>query len=616
MSDRAPGGRRRTRLALGVVAISVVSAGVGIFVGSQLKSPADAAAEAAPPAPSRITVPVEQRSLVARLVANGELQYSEPTYLRLAGSVGASGGATQIVTKAPALDQPVADGDVVMEVSGRPVFLFQGDLPTYRPLEPGSKGPDVLQLETALARLGTFGGTPDDVYDDNTEAAIDYYYALKGYKSEGPSDEQRTRLRAAEKAVTEADKGVVAAQQALAEGGKGLTGAQLLQAQQQLQAARDAVPAAQQSADRRNADAVAAVVTATAVRDAATTARNTARAARNAAVVADAINPDTGVPYTASEIAALNETLAAKEVALLEAEGALRTAVSARDQTAADTAKEVASAQGALALAELTYTESIAPKDTRTLNDAVKTARQALDQANADLLTVQAEVGTKMPAGEMIFLPSLPTTITEVAAEAGKAPADPFATVSSTSTRILGRISSADADLVQLPAPVTVELRDVGISTTGVLTEIKKQTEGGDGGGGGGDGSGGGDGAGRLVIVVEPDDPKLLNDYIGFPARITISVSSTEGEVLAVPVAAISVGADGESRVEVERSEGDGPDAVEIVKVTVGLTAEGYAEITPVEAGALQRGDRVVVGEDRRRRSGQADTSDGGGDGG
>ena len=86
--------------------------------------------------------------------------------------------------------------------------------------------------------------------------------------------------------------------------------------------------------------------------------------------------------------------------------------------------------------------------------------------------------------------------------------------------------------------------------------------------------------------------------------------------MLAVPVAAISVGADGESRVEVERNEGDGPDAVEIVKVTVGLTAEGYAEITPVEAGALQRGDRVVVGEDRRRRSGQADTSDGGGDGG
>ena len=390
----------------------------------------------------------------------------------------------------------------------------------------------------------------------------------------------------------------------------------MLQAQQQLQAARDAVPAAQQSADRRNADAVAAVTTATAVRDAATTARNTARAARNAAVVADAINPDTGVPYTASEIAALNETLAAKEVALLEAEGALRTAVSTRDQTATDTAKEVASAQGALALAELTYAESIAPKDTRTLNDAVKTARQALDQANADLLTVQAEVGTKMPAGEMIFLSSVPTTITEVAAESGKAPADPFATVSSTSTRILGRISSADADLVQLPAPVTVELRDVGISTTGVLTEIKKQTEGGDGGGGGGDGGGSGDGAGRLVIVVEPDDPKLLNDYIGFPARITISVSSTEGEVLAVPVAAISVGADGESRVEVERNEGDGPDAVEIVKVTVGLTAEGYAEITPVEAGALQRGDRVVVGEDRRRRSGQADTSDGGGDGG
>jgi hypothetical protein len=141
---------------------------------------------------------------------------------------------------------------------------------------------------------------------------------------------------------------------------------------------------------------------------------------------------------------------------------------------------------------------------------------------------------------------------------------------------------------------------------TGTLTDISKPKadngNNGNNGGGGGFGGGGGavdDGSGRLVIVVEPTDPAILANFVGFPARITITVSSTSGKVLAVPVAAISVGADGDSRVEVERSEGNGPDATEMVKVTVGLTAEGYAEITPVGGAKLDENDRVVVGQDR-----------------
>ncbi|MEZ5249030.1 MAG: hypothetical protein R2713_07400 [Ilumatobacteraceae bacterium] len=82
-----------------VVGASVLSAGAGVLVGRRLQSPADAAAATAAPAPSRITVPVEKRSIESRLVANGELEYQEPTPLRLAGPVGASAGATQVVTR-------------------------------------------------------------------------------------------------------------------------------------------------------------------------------------------------------------------------------------------------------------------------------------------------------------------------------------------------------------------------------------------------------------------------------------------------------------------------------------------------------------------------------------
>jgi hypothetical protein len=73
--------------------------------------------------------------------------------------------------------------------------------------------------------------------------------------------------------------------------------------------------------------------------------------------------------------------------------------------------------------------------------------------------------------------------------------------------------------------------------------------------------------------------------------RVTIPVKSTSGKVLAVPVAALSSGPDGGSRVEVLR---DGK--VELIPVTVGLSADGYAQVTPSGDAKLTDGDQVVVG--------------------
>lgn len=611
MKTRARAGSRRRNLALLVVGASVASAGAGVLVGRNLQSPAQAAANAAPPPASRVTVPVERRSLESRLVANGELQYEEPTPVRLAGNVGASAGATQVVTRAPELNTPLAEGDVFMEVSGRPVFVFQGDLPTYRGFEPGVNGPDVQQLEAALARLGFDPGPVDTVYDDATEAAIDALYLSKGYESEGPSPDQRTRLRTAEKAVADAETELNRANTELANAGKPLSGAELLRQQQTLQAARDAVPAAEASATRRTAAANAEVTAATTARDAAVRARDTSRTARDAAAAAGAVNPATGAPWTAEERKPLEDDLVAKEAALVEAENALRKANTDRDAVVAEVAAELKRAQEALVLAEATYAEAVAPKDVSSARASVTAAQDRLNQARADYLIEASQVGTKMPAGEMIFLPIVPTTITEVAAQAGKTPADPAATVSSTNSQIRGRISSSDADLVRVGTAVQIELRDADIETTGVVSKIEQsggnQNNQNNQNQGGNDNN---DDEGRLTLVVMPDDPTVLKDYIGFPVRLTITVSSTEGEVLAVPVAALSVGPDGESRVEVERSTGDGPDAVEMVPVRLGLSADGYAEIAPLGGASLQEGDRVVVGMDTGRRGSGDDSED------
>jgi hypothetical protein len=379
-----PGGGRR--LALLVVGVAIVSALGGVWVGSRLRSPAEAEADRKPPTASRITVPVTRQALSSTLALSGEIQFAEPFPVRLAGSVGLGDGDTAVLTRLPELDAPLAEGDVVMEVSGRPVFVFQGALPTYRSFEPGVTGPDVQQLEEALVRLGLDPGPVDTVYDDATEAALDQLYALKGYQSEGPTSEQRTQLRAAEKAVTDAEASLTRATTELANAGKPLSGAELLRQQQALQSAKDAVPAAEATATRRNADATATVTSATSTRDAAKAARDAAKAARDAARAPGAINPATGSPYTAEEWRLLDDDLAAKETALTQAEHDLRRAISDRDATAVEVAAAIDAANDALLLAQATYDEAVAPKDTSAASDAVMTAQQVLDQARADLM--------------------------------------------------------------------------------------------------------------------------------------------------------------------------------------------------------------------------------------
>jgi len=602
------GGRRRRKQAIVVVGIAIASAAAGIGIGARLKSPAERAAERKPPTASRITVPVEQRALSASVTLSGSIDFDEPIHVRLAGQVGASAGDTQVITRAPQQDAVVADGSVIAEISGRPVFAFQGDLPTFRSLEPGSTGPDVTQLETALQRLGYDPGPVDQVYDDATEAAIDAFYQANGYQSEGPSDAQRKALRDAQKGEVDAEQGVAAAKDALAKGGSTLTASDKLRLQQAVQTATDAVPDADAQAKRDNDAAAAKVTTDTGLRDAAKSARDAAKTILNAASTPGAINPDTGVEYTASELAVLQGNLADKEAAVLSAEQSLTESVSAQATTKTTGEKSVKAAKDALALAQLELSDAQKPADTTSLKDAVTAAQAVLAQAQADLAVVQKESGTKFPAGEMVFVPLLPSTITSVNGNAlpgATVPTDELLTLSSTDTRITARISRSDAGLVKSGMPVSITVRDANIETTGVIVSIgapaADPSAGQDSGGGfvpSGGSTSGSSSSGRLQVIVTPDDPATLRDWVGSSARVSVPVSSTNGEVLAVPVAALFVGPDGASQVEVERTPATAkdPGTTEVVKVKVGLTAQGFAEISAIGGGKLAKGDRVVVG--------------------
>ena len=104
----------------------------------------------------------------------GTVRYGSPQPVVLATSEIKQGAGTtaDIVTTRPRRGARVGEGTVAMSVSGRPVFVLRGAQASHRDMRPGSRGPDVRQLEMALQRLGFSPGPVDGRYDGETAAAV------------------------------------------------------------------------------------------------------------------------------------------------------------------------------------------------------------------------------------------------------------------------------------------------------------------------------------------------------------------------------------------------------------------------------------------------------------
>lgn len=173
---------RRRRVLIGVVAGTVALTGVGAGAATVLKSPAQVAAETAPPPADVLTAPVEKRVLSASLVTRGKVAASQRIDVL---SAGLSGGDTirAVVTKVKAKPgDTVKPGSVLVEVVGRPVLALRGSLPAYRNLTAGAVGQDVVQLQQALAELGyRRGSDPSGTFGPGTQHAVKSLYAAAGY---------------------------------------------------------------------------------------------------------------------------------------------------------------------------------------------------------------------------------------------------------------------------------------------------------------------------------------------------------------------------------------------------------------------------------------------------
>jgi hypothetical protein len=191
-----------------LTAIVALAAGAaGWLVATRVKSPADTAADRMPPAASLITVPVEKRILTSSVTTQGSVTYGKEQPITLTGTVAAGDGEAgpQLITKSSAAGRTLREGDVLLEVNGRPVFVLKGPVPMYRTLVRGADGDDVRQLRAALGRVLTARRiAATGPLDDNVLHAVDAFYTARGYAAVTPTTEQRTQLRLLERAAADA----------------------------------------------------------------------------------------------------------------------------------------------------------------------------------------------------------------------------------------------------------------------------------------------------------------------------------------------------------------------------------------------------------------------------
>jgi hypothetical protein len=93
-----------------------------------------------------------------------------------------------------------------------------------------------------------------------------------------------------------------------------------------------------------------------------------------------------------------------------------------------------------------------------------------------------------------------------------------------------------------------------------------------------------------IPLTAHPSKP-LPAALNGENVLVTVETGRTEGPVLTVPVAAIVTTASGTSYVTVAGAHGKRTQ----VAVAPGISENGYVQVTPVTAGKLAAGDRVVV---------------------
>src|SRR6267378_282362 len=498
------------------------------YMGSRIQSPAEMAARTAAPEASAILVPVESRVLSSDVVTRGTVRFGLPQPISIAPST--VKGGIGLISSLPRPNTGFGEGEVILSASGRPVFVLRGETPAFRDMAPGTSGGDVRQLEEALARLGFDPGTVDGNYDQKTSAAVERWYQKAGWNPFGPTREQRAAILALERDWSDAARGRLAAEATHETAVRAVAAARAIAEQNTRQAAVDS--AARAGDSRQLADA------------------------------------------RAGAEAKLKVARAAQRKAKLEADLAIQTA--AREASLAEDRIKVAEA--AVKAARLEGERSVrAALELQTLAEFdVKVASERAERLDRELAAARARIGVQVPADEVVFIPSLPIRVHEVTAAVAANASGPVMSVTDNQLSIDSQLQIEAAPLVKPGMKAAIDEQALGIKATGMVETVANTP-----------GTRGVDGYHFYLGVRVESTPVLL---AGFSVRLTIPIETSKGAVTAVPTSAVSLAADGTSRVLVDRGGKQ-----EYVTVQPGLSTGGYVEVNAGD-GRLVPGQLVVVG--------------------
>jgi hypothetical protein len=624
---RPPSGARRRlsgkRQVAGLAIVAVVGlALVGWLAARQIRSPAQVAADTAAPKPSPITAPVVRRTLSTEVIVRGTVRYGAPQAVVLGTSKIKQGGS-DVVTRAPVRRARLAAGQLAMAVDGRPVFVLPGAIPMHRDLGPGDAGPDVLQLERALRGFGFSPGAVDGRYDSGTEGAVSSFYLRQGWDPFGPTDAQLDQLQTAEAAAAAARDAHLQALSSIDQARQAPTPADIAQARIDAVTAADALDTARlavRAAEDKKRSAVMLAASAPAAKDAV------GAGARRDQALADA--------DVAAKRAALTIAVDATQVARMKADETPLDAAPSERTAAADAVREAQDAE-AQARADLDAAAATAaavraegPSAVRKASDDlvqaqrdVRIAREELHRARVGARTARmqahlavgrlhllrapthvgamravarsaaqeerrtrAEVarlaragGVQVPADEVLFFPALPLRVDAVRAKRGSQVSGTAMTVTNSRLAVDSSLAAGDARLVRPGNRVLIEEQELGIKLRGTVSRVADTP-----------GTNKVDPSRFSFQVIPESGPVSL---VGASVKLTIAVRSTKGRVMAVPASALSLGGDGNARLQVRR----GGRAV-LVTVAPGLAANGLVEVRAIGGARLRPGDLVAVG--------------------
>jgi hypothetical protein len=193
-----------------------------------------------------------------------------------------------------------------------------------------------------------------------------------------------------------------------------------------------------------------------------------------------------------------------------------------------------------------------------------------------ELAVVQSRLGVQVPVDEIVFLASLPVRVEEVAVRVGDEARGRMIAVTDNQLSIDASLSLDAAPLVRPGMNVAIDEQALGIKARGTVIRVADTP-----------GTHGVDG---YHVYFETRVHATATPLQGVSLRLTIPIESTDGAVTAVPVSAVSLAADGTSRVQVERGG-----TLNYVRVEPGMAADGFVAVAVV-GDTLSVGELVVVG--------------------